>query len=326
MRARKGAVPFILGLVIIIIVTVLFVLDKTVEYDERIQISSSAMHVYATVSGSEELKRATDSAVAFNALELTSIGDDGGGFSQWTKESPTMDDLVNEYTDELESRMSELDDVEVVRNMTVQWRAADLELEIGTANFSVKGKKHFVITRSTNPSIVLETDNNFYRTVDSTYFRLLETGRNMFEEQRWEVQQAVIQGTTGAMGDKCEQLTNSTYSPVIEDFLKYSFQCGLRSYDGLASLAAYDEDAADTAISDIAEELGDYLNDQYGYDFNITAEKSVLERTDSMQVTVIIYTEIEDKGSYVPKEGGFESLRLRFSTSYVFDVPKASPE
>ncbi|MFQ6009542.1 MAG: hypothetical protein ACE5J7_00240 [Candidatus Aenigmatarchaeota archaeon] len=328
MRKMKGVGPaFVLGLVMIIIVTVIFVLDKTVEYDERATISSSARYAYDTLSASEELKRTTDSAVGFAAVQLTSLGAEGGGFIKWSRESPTMEDLVEKYTDELESSVSEVKEIEDFRGMTVGWRTANIELEYSDKNITLTGSNGFVIMRHENPQVMVQAGNNFKRTAQSSYFRLLQIGRNLFENQRWKVDEDVISLAVGDMGDECKEVTNTTYEPVVEDFLKYSFQCGLEGYDGLASLDSYTEDEADLLIYNIADELGFYLRDEYGFDFNITAEKDVLERTDSVLVKLRIDVIIEDEDSLTIYEEGFDSLRLEFSTNYQFDVPKeASPE
>ena len=313
----KGATAFILGIVIIIMVTVLFVLDKSVEYHKRVTIASSSRYVYATQFAAEELKRTIDSAAGFSALRLTSLGAEGGGFAKWTVDSPKMEDLVGKYEDDLATDVDELSTIDNFRNMSVLWDATNLDISHDDKKITVSGSKRFVIKYQKNPKVTVETEGSFNRTVSSSYFGLLRAGRNLFENQSRVLDEPILNSLKGKLGAECVAAGGNA-----TEFLKYSFQCGLGSNAGLASLEAYDATAVNTSINDVKATMEQYLEGKYGYKFNVSVAKDALMRADTMMVALDIMVSIADEDSITLYQEGFGPQRLDFTTTYYYELPK----
>ncbi|MEM5804486.1 MAG: hypothetical protein QXU82_01415 [Candidatus Aenigmatarchaeota archaeon] len=313
----KGATAFILGIVIIIIVTVLFVLDKSVEYDKRVSIASSARHVYAAQLAAEEMKRTIDSAAGFSLLRQTSLGSEGGGFARWSAASPTMAELEEKFNDSVAGDMGRLSEITLFKNMTVSWDAADLSISHTDSDVTASGGKRFVIINAKNPRVTVETSGRFNRTVKTSYFGLLRAGRNLFENEDRALAASAADSLKGKLGEECKAMQRNA-----TEFIKYSFQCGLGDRAGLAGLDFYDSEAANSAISDIREQMESVLASKYGYAFNISVTKDTLIRTDTVLVKLGIKVSIEDSKSISLYPGGFDSTRLEFLTNYDYELPR----
>ena len=292
MARLKGVAPaMVIGFMIMVLVTVIFVFDKKIELDDRIEIYSSSRDAYKLVHTSELIKKSIDSSIGFDVVSAAGdIGKIGGGYSKWSIDSPTISQLEDSYIALIESKMDEM--VFLERDeYKVDFSDTEIEeIDHDSDNIVITGSKGYSIeTVRNNPSVLIEARGRFNRTADTSYFHVLRAGRSLFD------------------GDE----------GIGTDLLNQSLLNGFGDQKGISP---YDDNAQSRAEG-VANKLEDHLGSKYGLEFEIEPAIAEQEEGNTTQVFVTTRISITDPGSYVPGEESETSLILRFTSvfSYIFE-------
>jgi len=182
----------------------------------------------------------------------------------------------------------------------------------------------------------------FNVTVNSSYFRLLYSGRMLFENEGWAVpvggvtingENFTVNGVTGCSGNVAAPQTNPEVLP-IKDLLGFIWRCGWGELPGIVATGTWNEAEAKNRAQGIAEEMDKALTERYGLDFRITPKVSSVDFGSDVIVRVEAKVNITDPSAWVTvlptdsratlggKSYSLAIQQLLFSTASEFRMPK----
>lgn len=184
-RTKMKGVGFawIFGVMMVLLVAAVFLTGAVVHYDSQVTIVSRSVEVYDTVHVSEFLKRTLDGACFVNGKaapqDLALVG---GGFTEWTNETPGTNELTGNLGHELERRMDSIV-VDGLGGREIRWGAASINLtDYDDNGYSFSGNKSFLVeSKVSTPQVLIENQGAFECGIKTSYFKLLRLGLDAAE-------------------------------------------------------------------------------------------------------------------------------------------------
>jgi hypothetical protein len=176
MRAGKGQVSFLFGILIVFITAAIFAFGVTVKHSEQRQIVSNSAELYHTVDVAEKLKRTIDADAAFLAKSvLPGLASEGGGFGTWTGSGPNQEQLASELAGRIAKTL--VIDVNGMEVRMISWKPATVDISPTETGFDVKGNVPFEVKSIlTNPQNTIESPGGFENSIRTSYFKLAADG------------------------------------------------------------------------------------------------------------------------------------------------------
>jgi len=228
----KGQVSWIIGLLVMIIVSAIFAFGVTVKHSEERQIVSSSAELYSALHVSEKIKRATDADISFTSSSiLPQLASEGGGFRQWTNESPKMEQLVDILAQRLnEKSVIILDGLE---GKDIEWGEPDISLQMTDDGFNYSGSYPFKVRDIlSNPQVTVETANGFEGSTMTSYFSLAVDGMSLASDcQNIETGEKSTDSTTRqvSLTDEENKLYAVNLTSLIDRLqLSFTLNCTVR--------------------------------------------------------------------------------------------------
>ncbi len=340
----KGAILGWGCIVVVIFIGLAAAIWLSTTNDVNKRVTDKAAGIMAVANTAELVQKMLGPCMSTAAQRATwELGQTGGIASNpaWSVQGPDMDGLAAA----LGSRAGEsLPKGKYVLN--------GFDLEYGEADVSVSGRDDgsFTLTGFQGFQVIDDTistwnrvNHDFNVTVNSSYFRLLRTGRMLFENGSWPVDGGVsvngmdftVGGVAGCSGKLAAPQTDPN-GLRITDMLAFSFRCGRGRLPGIGSMGTWDLAEAQRRAERIATDIGTDMGQESGLLFDIRPDVSATDTGRNMFVTVRATVNMTDISGWVPLMPGESSAvidgvsyplarqQLIFRTENSFDVPKPS--
>ena len=266
--------------------------------------------VVAVVNAAESVRTLLNPAVEQIAQKAAyDVGMNGARISEWDSAKPDLATITETLTKEIRQRLSTGEDG--FGGKVLSWGGHDISLTQGDDSFTVAGNIEYAVEDS-NIKSMISIKHNFNLPVQSGFFGLIKTGRNLLESESWSVAKSVIESTKG---NECKQkvsaLSGDPYVLTTSNFLRFAFQCGYENNLGLASLEKYDVTQSNSLANNIALALQKTLAGKYGFEFEI--KPTISQRENDADVNLQI--KITDKKTVSPTDPQ-EFLTLKFTNKF----------
>jgi len=141
------------------------------------------------------------------------LGKEGAGVATWTKDNPQDDFIKLELIDKIDSMLpsGKVQGSYLERN--IEWEENNLQIIENDQYFQISGKQDFILT-DTRVNLELKSSVPFDQKVDSSYFRLIDVGRKVFEDD--------YQDIINSGGDVATELKNKFGNDPDHDELEFS--------------------------------------------------------------------------------------------------------
>ncbi len=340
MIKMKGAAQFIIGLMMIVLVTIIFVVDKNQTYSRHMEIASASVKIYEIENDAESLKRTIDSAVYF--LSLRSLKETFENSGAWTGAGPTGDDIRKDFEKRFSEKLNSFSP-QKIGNSNVKMEILQLESEFLDSGVRVFGSRNFTIKSAGNPAIEFPVAGSFDREIPIGANKVFAAGKELLAEGEWKIDRAVVDAEpeeckkivegSSLEGDfhvvKINNLPPTSISSLEGDFyvvkinnlLSTSVKCGYASTPGALFESSYEETAVRNMITAPLDVLAAFMNDKNKFDFTFTPSVSAKEENGKTFVSVNVAVSVSDKNSQVPSETNFVPLVLKYSTLIEFEMP-----
>ncbi len=327
---KKGFVIPIIAMALLVVTTVAYYLIYINDSAHEASIILRGERALSLSHHTELLRKMIYESISLTAHRAAyDLGIEGGGVDlYWTYDRPTLDELIDRF----EGKMSSLlpsgvmegglahrkivfssPVIEVDRYSDISDADQDFDINL---NYSVQ-----LIDDKITAKSYLEIEN-YKKTIASDYFKLLQIGRNLFEEQSYSVNTIPYHAV-------CSPIPSPI--PVnykTENYIHYSVLCGLGDTVGLAGLSNQeltDSTVIKNRLNDTAFEMKTRLESEYadvafditpsftGSSNHIVVEMDfVLTGTKRIPITM---QEMDDLGLLIPED----NLTLNFKTTLEFD-------
>jgi hypothetical protein len=227
MKLKGAAFAWIFGLLMVALVVAVFAVGVVQHYNAQTTIVSDAVEAYDTVHVAEFTKRTLDGAAFAAAKSVPAdLARGGGGFAEWTNETPTTEALAGKLEGALEQEM-DLVAFNGLSRREIVWGTANITItKYDDTGFTFSGNKTFIVkSEVSTPRMTIWNQGAFAGTVTSSYFKLLRIGKAAAVCPAKE-------GDTTQLGleQNITALADNTYSVDILDRaggleLKYTLDC-----------------------------------------------------------------------------------------------------
>ncbi|MFH0829709.1 MAG: hypothetical protein V1887_00930 [Candidatus Aenigmatarchaeota archaeon] len=176
----KGAgFAWIFGLLMVLLVVAVFAVGVVSHYNVQVSIITGAVEAYDTVNVGEFAKRSLDGAAFTSAsIAVDELLRDGGGYSRWTDDSPSIEELETKLSEEITTKMNEPGITGLTRRELTWGQASAVVTAHDDDYFKFTGNRHFTVENSiSTPNMFMESEGAFGKRMSSSYFKLLRLGR-----------------------------------------------------------------------------------------------------------------------------------------------------
>lgn len=324
----RGSSAFIIGLLIVVMITVIFLIDKNLNYSRHVSIASSSVQLYLVENDAESIKRSLDSVVYFSSLsalkELFSESE------EWTADDITESEFFSRLDKKLSEKINALAPSTVGKNV-LQWSDASVKSMILSDAIEISGQKNFIIQNKVNPKFSLEVPGAFDRKIKTDAKNIFSRARSFFGPVNWKIDKTILESEgekcTGKISDAAIQ--GGFYNKKINDTISTVVMCGYGSEPGALSEKTYNRDSVSEKISKSLNSFAADLKPEAGtgnvgnYDYKFSHEISSQKSGSAEKVTVVVIVSITNQTSFVPDENNFAPLTLQFKNTAEFEMPAA---
>lgn len=184
MSNKKGVAVPILGTVLIVIGIIGFAYLGTLGGEFLRSTNVKAFKAISLTSFEESLRKMVEESLDIiakrNAYDLGKLGGlKGTDTAVWTGTYPQIKDLKAMLEDEIKEN---LPSYEIKNNIRVEWGNNSIDIDItSNTNFLIIGSSNFSVRDETIDSTI-KINLIFNNIVNSSYFKLLDIGRKIFED------------------------------------------------------------------------------------------------------------------------------------------------
>lgn len=316
----KGSAPFIIGMLMVILVTIIYTLGVNQNFSKNLDIATHTSKLYATENNAESLKRSLDSFIYFSMLQSLKQTFENAG--EWSESGPFEAQISDSIRGKIKERL-DLFSPETIGKSSLVWKDSSARFLILDTGIKASGQKSFTIKYDANPKISIEIPGEFSRNSSIEARKLFQRGRDLFDNNEW----SAIKATGDSDLAICQSLADSseTNSNLVtikskdKNIIALTLKCGYLDSKGVFALSAYAEDEAKSNIEGGLNALASAINsDRYEYIF--APQISAVKDGSNEKVAVAVSVSIADKNSSVPGQNNFVPLSLKFITKVEFDM------
>lgn len=318
----KGNAPFVIGLLMVVMVTVIFMAGTGKTFEKQINVASSSVQLYVAENNAESIKRSLDSLAHFSTLAALRETFDTN--DEWDSTGPTESQFISSFNDKVSAKIDAFfpQTIGDKGKSGLKWNLVNVKSEFLGDGVRVYGEKSFDLKNFVNPNVTLSSSGAFDRKAKINAKKLFADGRALFDGAQWRIESGVI----NSEGDECKKKvqgrlpTGEYYDFETKNILSAVIMCGHQSMAGALSENSFKRNIVTQKITDSLNNFAAYMKGKTGYDYTFTTDITSQKVGSKEKVFVKIFVSISDTNSQVPIEGGFGPLTLRFKTSTDFEM------
>ena len=317
----KGAAQFIIGLMMIILVTMVSIADKNQTYLRHVDIATATAKIYEVENNAESVKRSLDSVVYFSGMLAAKETFEGAG--AWAA-APSESDFKKIFEQKLTEKVL-LFKPEKIGESDLEWIGFQPTTSFLDDITQISGARIFSIKNSGNPEISFSVAGSFNRNIPIRAKKVFSAGAELLGDSEWKIDKVVYD----AEPEECKisteggDIATDVYTLKTKNLIATAIKCGYASDWGALSESTYSDAAVKQKISMALASLGNFMKLKTGLDYALTPEISASEERGKEIVSVNVLVSVSDKNSLVPSENSFVTLALKYSTAVQFEMPAA---
>lgn len=236
------------------------------------------------------------------------LGNEGGGFQLWGKNSPSLSELKRKLQDRISS--TGISTIKKYNNKRViDVGIADVQIDkydsspcgsvsgdyIHSTCFHIDGIRALTITDARIKG-ELDSGINLSKNINSGYFELLSIGRKLFENENYKIRKdKVVPNCIASL----PPATGDYHQMQIDYLINNSLWCGYGDNAGLISLTDFsNQNAVNSVLNNILNSIKSDLESKYPSNINFDFKQTNVIQDNRIIVTV--YYTLEDEDSKIP--------------------------
>ncbi len=316
----KGSAQFIAALLVMVMIAVIFAIDKNVIYSRHVNIVSSSTKIYSLENSAESLKRSLDSAIYFSGQRALKEVFEAGG--QWEPQRPSEFDIHDSVRQKFFEKLERFSP-DVISGHSISWSRPRVFVNLYDDKIRISGERKFTIRNSGAAEISIEVPAEFEREIKTNALKVFRAGRVLLDSERWSISGDVIDSESIECGEKVEGILPRGSSYEIDNsqnLIALVVLCGYSDEAGAFAEQTYNKEAVGERISSALGKLAAAQKIKTGFDYAFSHELSSAQEGGKEKITAIISVSIKDQNSKVPGPQGFAPLELKFSVPVEFEM------
>lgn len=319
----KGSAPFFLGIFMMIMITIIFVMDKSIFYSRHVDVAAGSVKLYELEGVSESLKRSLDSVAKFETP--LAVYDYGTSEKYMDEKTNTFEQAKAAFEGKVKQRISAFSPAELDKK-DIEWKDVSLSVSFGknrktnSDEIKVSGSHGFSVKNRESPNATIIVAGKFESATTNRLAPMILASRQLFDETSWFVSRSVSNSET----DECKNKFGASETINTKNLLQNAILCGYKNKAGVRSVSVYNAVDVNKKINDVLAEISSDFKTKYNFDFAFQPTITEARQEGKYKISVSVAGNIIDNSVKILTASGEQPMKFIFNTKTEFDMPAGS--